>query len=163
MQASRPRRNRCRPHGNIEGATPSKHLYTFKFMLQCSINSRGNDSRLSPPHTRIFSLLYSALNFRCKTVHGHFYIRHTNIFLTTLIIFELIDVRLRYEFQRYVCSWSRDWWRHYTKFVMSIFLYGKCYFHVVFHAGFKVIWQLKFFQMQRVLGRFLLFNNYSPR
>ena len=54
------------------------------------------------PYTRedmpLDSLLLAPLILRCKTVNDHFYIPHTNLSQTALIIFELIDVRCCNEF-----------------------------------------------------------------
>ena len=73
--------------------TSNKHLHTCKFMLQCALNSRGYASRPSSPDFRFLCFLCIApLTLQRKTINGHFYILHTNLFLSTLVIFELIDV-----------------------------------------------------------------------
>ena len=63
------------------------HLHTCKFMLQYAINSRRYACWLSPPD--FWFLCIAPLILRFKTINGHLYIPHTDLFLTTLIIFDL--------------------------------------------------------------------------
>ena len=64
---------------------------------------KKNDSRISPTNFWFLSLLCIApLILQYKTANGYFNILHINLFLTTLIIFALINVRLRNECKRFL-------------------------------------------------------------
>lgn len=74
--------------------------------------------------------------------------------------FELIDARFRNEFERVFYAWSRDWWCHHTKFDMCDILWK-----VLFPCGVascsasncQNYLAFATFQVQRILGRFLLY------
>ena len=63
-------------------------------MLQCALNLGRYASRLSPLDFQFLSL--------CKAVNDHFYMPDTTVFLTTLVSYEMIDVRLRNDFKRFL-------------------------------------------------------------
>ena len=89
----------------------------------------------------------NSLILRSKTVNSHFYIPRTNLFLTKLVIFKLIDVQFCNEF-RPVFGHGYVTDDAITLNFLRVMFYGKCHFHVVWHPPWlqieKVIWHLRF-------------------
>ena len=72
------------------------------------LNCHGDMSLdLVPRFSGFASFVHGPLISRCKSVNGYSYILQANLFLTTLIVFELIDVHFYNEFNRVLAVVTR--------------------------------------------------------